>query len=135
MQLVKQIVYKLKRQYGQIAILRRQHAGSKDYTTGVSSLTTTDYTIKKAILLPVKTRVQFSYDLAFIAANKNFTYGGMYDRNIRTVIIDAKDIPIIPQTNDEVIFGNDKYIVLEITNALDNDAYILITKGLIADGN
>lgn len=135
MKLVRNLIYKLKREYGQPAILRRETATSKDYGTGVSTISIADYSIKKAILLPTKLKSQFSYDLAFIAANKNFTYGGLYDQTNRIIMLDARDISIKPQTNDQIVFGSNKYIIIDFINALDDDVYILITKGNLADGN
>ena len=133
---VKNTVYNLKKRYGQIITLTRQTtAGTTDYTTGVvSGRVTSDLIVKKAVLLPSRSVRTFTYDLAFIAANKNFTYGGLYDKSQRRLIIDQKDITgsFVVDLDTTVTIGTKKYEVKEVVEYEEQSAILLViveTKG------
>jgi hypothetical protein len=72
----------------------------------------------------------FEYDLSFIAANKNFTYGGFFDPSVRDVIIDSKDIPSgFEITGDMyVIFDDRRYEIKETREAENGYAWWLHVK-------
>ncbi len=122
------IVYKLKRLLGVSIILRQEASGSYDLETGAVSRTFTDVTIKRAVVLPSRQIRDFVYDLSFIAGNKNFTYGGMFDTQTRHVLIDAKDISVIPTLNDKIIYQNRMYMIVEIQEAEISRAYFIRIK-------
>jgi hypothetical protein len=67
--------------------------------------------VRRAIILDNKMKREFSYDLSFIAANKNFTYGGFYDTSSRTIIVDGADLPhdYAPTLNDRCVHNNERY--------------------------
>ena len=88
---VKRILYQLKKIFGTSIVLREKTA-TTNYATGAITNSVDTLTVKKAILLPRRMQRQFDYDLSFIAANKNFTYGGLYDSNTRWLIIDERDV-------------------------------------------
>jgi hypothetical protein len=90
---VQGVLYRLKRDYGKPMEIRNlalseAHRASGAITTGFQILK-----IQKGILLPARMVPSFVYDLAFIAANKNFTYGGFFGASTRTVIVDGRDLP------------------------------------------
>ena len=133
---VKNVVYSLKRRYGQAVTLTRQTvAGTPDYTSGViTGRVTVDQLVKKAILLPARGMRTFNYDLSYIAANKNFTYGGLYDKFQRRLIIDQKDVPstFTIDLDITVTIGTRKYEVKEMQEYEEQSAILLIiveTKG------
>lgn len=91
---VQKIIYTLKRNFGLLMYI--QYASADDVynlQTGEITRTITDIKIRRGILLPENTIRKFLYDLSFIAANKNFTYGGFFERGTRVVLIDVKDLP------------------------------------------
>jgi hypothetical protein len=90
---IKLIVYRLKRNYGIPATLRKPIQNDYDVTTGEVTRQYEEFEILRAVVLPVDVARKFSYDLSFIAANRNFVYGGFYDVNDRVVLLDAKDLP------------------------------------------
>ena len=110
------IIYKLKRQYGMQMYIR--YRGSDDeYNLETGDITRDlDYiSIRRGILLPKRTITEFSYDLSFIAASKNFTYGGLYEEGTRWVLIDSKDLPRTFTLNTEmsIVFDNRRYKIAE----------------------
>lgn len=112
----KKIVYRLKRQYGLRMSIKYMSASDQyDLETGVVTRTLAEITIRRGILLPQKVIREFSYDLSFIAANKNFTYGGFYQRGQRWVIIDSKDLPTDFAINGEmyIVFNSRRYEIKE----------------------
>lgn len=123
------ILYRLKRLYGLPATLRTV-AETYNLETGVVTPTNTDYSINRAIILPRQSIRDFVYDLSFIAANKNFTYGGLFDGDQRAMIIDAKDLPagVRPTQNMIIIFDTEQYDILKVQRAENDRGYILICK-------
>ena len=123
------ILYRLKRNYGLPAILRVVN-DSYNLETGVITPANTDYTISRAILAPRRSVRDFVYDLSFIAANKNFTYGGLFDADERAIIIDAKDLPagVRPTQDMVIIFATEQYDILKVHRAELDRGYILICK-------
>lgn len=87
-------IYKLKRRFGTNAIFKRiSDKEDTDYTTGVIPDHYVDEKkVRNVILLPFALTRNFSYDLSYIAANKNFTYGGFYDTDTSTIICDKRDL-------------------------------------------
>jgi len=88
----KKILYKLKHSYGTAIIFFKNTGETKNYDTGDFTYTTESEIVKRGILLPLDFSSKFSYDLTFLAANKNFQYGANYDTGMRYLIIDQRDI-------------------------------------------
>lgn len=113
---IKNIVYRLKRQYGVQAVLEyRTAADEYNLENGGITRHTSRITIKRAILLPQAIKTDFVYDLSFIAANKNFTYGGEFQTGTRIFIIDAKDLMTGFKITTEMLLitGNRKFTIAE----------------------
>ena len=123
------ILYRLKREFGLPAKLRVVN-DTNNIETGVITPANTDYSIRRAILAPRRSVRDFVYDLAFIAANKNFTYGGFFDADRRTVIIDSKDLPsgVRPTQDMIIIFDTEQYDILGVQRAELDRGYILTCK-------
>ena len=88
--------------------------------------------LRRAILLPTKTDRSFVYDLAYIAANKNFTEGGIFDRVARTAIIETKRLPkgFVINDDDIVVFNDDYYTIASLDQTEKNSGYVLGLKNL-----
>lgn len=126
---VKNILYRLKRNYGLPAILRVVN-DSYNIETGVVTPANTDYSIRRMIILPRRSVRDFVYDLSFIAANKNFTYGGLFDADERAIIIQTEDLPagVRPTQDMIVVFDTEQYDILKVQKAEHDRGYILICK-------
>ena len=88
----KLIIYRLKRNFGQTIVLKKPIENGYNLQTGVVTRDYTLITISRAAVLPSEVVRSFSYDLSYIATNKNFTYGGLFDKDTRNILIDKKDI-------------------------------------------
>lgn len=90
---IKSVLYTLKRAYGIPANLVWRTGQTVDLETGVITVTHDSVKVDRAIVLPFSRDRDFAYDLTFIASNKNFTYGGLFDKNRRKVYVDKDDLP------------------------------------------
>lgn len=125
-------LYKLKRQFGQKAVLYVPTTNDHNLLTGVISREYTKITIKRVMLLPATLDRSFIYDLAFIAASKNFTGGGYFDRNQRMAIIDAKDLPkdLKPKIKMHIEFDDERYEIKSIESIPPRAGYILMMQSI-----
>jgi len=127
LQFIRKVLYQLKQRYGIKVDYYRVTATTVDDETGAVSTTKTKFTIRKAIRLPDKRTRGFQYDLSFIAANKNFTMGGTYDRDTRDFIIDRRDIPkeFEPALEDYILLNNERYNVKQVVELDEGQGYYL----------
>ncbi len=88
-----QVIYPLKRRFGIPATLYRLDSATNNIETGSQIKFYTRTAITRVVPLPQNTLRKFIYDLSFIAANKNFTYGGFFDWKQRIILVDGKDLP------------------------------------------
>jgi len=109
------IIYNLKRRGFRIE-LYRDIPGVADRKTGITPVTRQKQVIRKAAVLPATLDSKFSYDLSYVAANKNFTYGGILDINTINILIDERDLSWSLTTTDYVIFEEIKYHIRIINN-------------------
>lgn len=122
-------IYQLKRDYGfQLWIYRRTQ--TLEVETGNQSYSVVRQEVKRAIQLPTDWKRKFAYDLSFVAANKNFTYGGFFDVNVRDVLIDASDLPkgfeITP--DDEVMSKTERYHIVSVSRIEETRIWMLQIK-------
>lgn len=108
---IRQAMYRLKQRYGSPCDYYKWLSETVNPDTGVIARSVEKYMLRKAIMLPSKTDRSFSYDLSYVAANKNFTYGGDYDKNSRFFLLDADDIAarFVLKANDYLIFKHKNY--------------------------
>lgn len=91
-QLVKHTIRRLKRRwYLKIRLVQTTRTGA-DLATGSTSTTSVEVVVRRAILLPTRSKRDYVYDLSYIAANKAFTYGGNFDKSYRFIYVDEKDL-------------------------------------------
>lgn len=85
-------VYMLKHRYPTPVVLLTVDTSEVDARTGTQSIVKSWHYVRKAVVLTIEMKQKFIYDLAYVAANKNFTMGLWFDEHARQVIIDQKDI-------------------------------------------
>lgn len=117
----RQTIYKLKRLYGGSIFVYTQ--GDKTTDTRTGEITWTNRvvnTVSRAIILPVKIDRQQVQTISMISANKQFVYGGTYDRGARWFYIDPQDLPVGHEIkmDDWIVYNGKKY---EIKTAKDNE--------------
>jgi len=110
---IKQVMYRLKQRYGRPCDVYKWLSESVNPDTGAIVKAVRKYSLRKAIMMPTKTERSFAYDLSYVAANKNFTYGGTFDKSSRYFLIDSEDIAarfeLTP--NDFLIFNHKHYLL------------------------
>lgn len=123
---MRQILYPLKRERGEPVQLHQIDDNTVNLTSGAITKSYLTYRIKKAIVLPVNATRSFVYDLAYIAANKNFTGGGLFDKSYTTVIIDMKELPtgIVVSLNNYCSISGVTYKIAD-SDILEDAFYIL----------
>jgi len=89
---ISQVLYRLKRRYGEPVTIYYRISSTTNLETGVKSVIADSVDVARVIVLPSKIHREFVYDLTFIATNKNFTYGGHFDTTERQLIFDRKDL-------------------------------------------
>ena len=129
-------IYKLKRRFGEsVTFVRIEETGATDFATGeVAENYLEKKNVRNAIFLPFALSRNFSYDLSYIAANKNFTYGGMYDISVSTIICDKKDLKGFElDLNAYVLVDCKRYEVKKVDQAYQASSILIIqiveTKG------
>ncbi len=124
---IKHTLYKLKRRFGTRIGLYNRIGVTTDLKTGVKSATLAKAAIGRAIVLQARDFRTFSYDLAFISANKDFTMGGYFDPSDRRIIIDKADMPVgwVVTVDQYVVIGDTQYKVSEFGDH-ENAIFLLV---------
>jgi|TARA_R110000824_G_scaffold46141_5_gene132950 hypothetical protein len=124
------------RTYGIIGTVRQVSASVNNAVTGRSARTISDFTVK-CVVTPVSGKTRFAYDLAYIAAAKNFTLGGQFRHEESIVLMDMKTMKnasgVLEQIemHDEHKFMLDgiEYSIKRDTQQLDAFQVITIVEG------
>jgi len=121
------VLYRLKRQWGLQVKYYQLGKQTHNVETGDITREYTIITVRRAPVLPNMVDRHFVYDLAYIAASKNFTEGGYFERNQRTIIFDAKDLPrgFVPNGDDHVEFDEKRYEIKSIDHLEQRRGYLL----------
>jgi len=107
-------IYSLKRRYGGKVTFHRD-SETLNTETGKKVVVKQVWKFKKAIVLPYDQSQRFSYDLSYIASNKNFTYGAIFDTSMRRVILDSRDTgEYEPQQRDYFTMDNRRWDVIDV---------------------
>lgn len=115
---IKTIIYRLKRSYGQPLLIQYPITNVVNLTTGDMTRVYTTVSVKRAVVLPAKIAKDFVYDLSFIAANKNFTMGGYFDKDARVVILENKDFVTEISLRDHIEFEQQRFEIKTIDRSL-----------------
>lgn len=118
---IRQTIYKLKRLYGATISVYSQGDKTVDTRTGEITWTGREvHTVNRAIILPVKIERQQVQTISMISSDKQFVYGGTYDRGARWFYIDPQDLPTNHEIkmDDWIVYNGKKY---EIKTVKDNE--------------
>lgn len=121
------IIYQLKRTHGRSTYLYDFINQTVNRQTGESYSEYTTYFIRKAIILSAREARRFVYDLAFIAAAKNFTQGGFFDSSQRLILIDRRDLPNTFELSisDRLMFDDRRYEIVDFEEFQSNYAIVV----------
>jgi len=88
---IRKTLYSLKREFG-FPVTFHKLIETYNLETGARTPTIEIKKVNRVIVMPDALQRKFDYDLAYIAAAKNFTYGGFYDTSLRRIIVDRQDL-------------------------------------------
>ena len=129
---IKNILYQLKRDFPSSLRLRNLIDASSNKKTGVITRHYSTLEIRRGILLPTMMTPSFIYDLSFIAANKNFTYGGLFGSRTRLIIIDGKDVPssFTIKEDTQVLLDDQVFLTKKVEKLVNGLGYLLTVSSL-----
>jgi hypothetical protein len=105
-QFIHDVIYALKMDFGTPADIYKILASDVDPESGKRAQQRKRIPLMHVVMLPSVLSAAFKYALSFIASNKNFVYGGNYEKKDRFLILDANDLP------DGTIIDDNDYVVL-----------------------
>ena len=122
-------IYRFKRLFGRALTFLILETNSHNVRTGAIARTYTQINIKRAVILPPTLDRSFVYDLAYIAAGKNFTEGGFFDRTQTMILIALKDLPktFVPKIKNHVEFDGGRHEIRTVTTYPETASMILTT--------
>lgn len=131
---ITQIIYRLKRNFGDRVVIVQTGVYTPNLKTGKATQKVNMIEVRRAAILPAMQKRDFEYDLSFIAANKNFTYGGFFDKIDLVTIIDNADLrdqankPVKLSNNDKVLYEGQEYQISSLDETQDRRSQLLALK-------
>ncbi len=112
---IRRVLYSLKKEFGFDITFHKMLDQTLNLEEGTSTQTFEIKRVRRAIILPDSKRDTFEYDLAFIAAAKNFTYGGSYTTSTRRIIVDKQDLgDYVIELRDYIIWNEKRWEVSKL---------------------
>ena len=128
LKMMRGVIYRLKRGYGLPITVHREIQSDADLATGKRTVVREATRVQRAILLPTLAHKEFKYDIGYLKANSNFTYGGLFSSAVRLVVLDKKELPagyVITATDDfYVVYKHQRYAIKSVTE-LEVPAYFI----------
>jgi hypothetical protein len=109
-------VRRIVRRYGVKITWLRASGGSLDVHTGKKTDQFVPKHIRRALVLEEAITEKFTYDLSYIAANKNFIQGGFYAQGKLSIAVLKSDVSVYSMPDRVEING----VVYRILKAFDN---------------
>lgn len=130
--MVRRNIYALKRQYGARVDVYKVVSSTTDHLTGEKTVVKDVYPVRKAPVLPSRTKREVTQTISIISADKAFVYGGFYDASKREIIIDARDLPKGYEVNPEdyVVFKGKRWDVVNVEKFEYDTGWVLTVKHL-----
>ena len=124
---IRKVIYALKRRLGHKVSILTTNTLDQNLQTGVIVNVERVIVIRKAVVVTAREIRDFVYDLSFIAANKNFTYGGFFDQSQRVMLVDGKDLPTdySPSLNDRCIYNKTRWEFKELSPSAEDVGWLI----------
>ncbi len=127
------IIYGLKNTFGLKGYLYQPSSMIPNIETGDVVTVYNIKRINKAIVLPADLTRRYVFDLGYMAAAGAFTYGGLFDKELRIVFVDSKDIfGYVPTLNDYFVYNNKSYKIDGVHTNEDDTLYMLHLQNVAA---
>ncbi len=123
---VQTLLHILGRSYEVPAQVYKVTVGTPNYDTGSKSVTRAVHNIRTITFEAARLR-KFEYDIGYLAANKNFTYGGFYEQGDRVMIVDRRRIVsgLELEQKDYFIYHGQRYDIQKIVDLDYNAGWFL----------
>lgn len=120
------ILYSLQRKWGTRADYYKVTIGTPNLDTGSKGITRIKYPLRALITTTAKFIRKFEYDIGYLAANKNFTYGGFFEPGDRLALI-GPELPSGVRIEQRDYFAiDDKRYDIQRLEPLDGDVGYLL---------
>ena len=114
---MRDVLYRLKRAYG-LPLTLVTTTGTSDVATGAATTTRSATVVRRAVVLPATIHKDFKFDIGYLRANSNFTYGSLYTEGTRQILIDRLDLPrdftITVTDSQYVVFLHRRYAIKSV---------------------
>lgn len=132
--MIKQVIYNLKRQYGAELDIYKFLGSTVDLKTGIASNDKELTQIDRAVILPARAMRNFVQSISKISADKQFVYGGTYDRRIRMFLIDRLDAPDLDLTTDDwIVYDGKKYEIKHFDEFEFGSLWVVVGHAVVGD--
>jgi hypothetical protein len=130
---IRKVLYSLKKEYGFAVTFYNVTSEDVDYKTGVRENVTDHLNVRKVIILPRNLKQKFEFDLAYVAAGKNMTYGGLYNTGTRKLIVDRRDVGDFEiKVDGYFTWENQRYQIAEVEDFELNTGWVIV--GRVVEG-
>lgn len=122
---IKNVLYKLKLDYGTPIDIYRYGSQTVDTRTGEIEHPKTVINIALAVVLDEGSKRQF-----VPSKNTNFDYGGYFDTDKHVCIIDAEDVPcdFTPTLEDYIVHAQKRWAISSITELISSYGWVILMK-------
>jgi len=132
--MIRSVIYNLKRQYGGPIDIYNFLGSTVDLKTGVSTSEKELSQIKRAVILPARAMRNFVQSISKISADKQFVYGGTYDRRTRMFLVDRLDAPDLDLTIDDwIVYDGKKYEIKHFDEFEFNSLWVIVGHAIVGD--
>lgn len=120
---IKNVLYKLKLDYGTPIDIYRYGSQIVDTRTGIIEKPKTVIKISLAVVLDNTTKRQFK-------PTTQFGYGGYYDTDKHVCILDAEDVPFDfkPAMEDYIVHNNTRWTISSISELISSYGWLIMMK-------
>lgn len=125
-----QTLYMLRRQYGDSVTVYQMVSSTSDSMTGQRQEVANAYDVRRAVVLPGTWKLEQIRGISIISANKSLVQGGEFEAGVQIFIIDARDIPFTPTTDDWLVYKDRRYDFASIAHYEDDSSWLIGTKAL-----
>lgn len=118
-------LYLLRREYGGPVTMYRLVSSQSDPTTGERTDVLDVYPVDRAVILPAKSKLQEIRGISLISANKQMVQGGHYDAALQGFIVDSRDIPFEPTSDDWLVLNGRRFNFEVIDRYEDHSSWVI----------
>jgi thioester reductase-like protein len=122
---IKNVLYKLKLDYGTPIDIYRYGSQTVDTRTGKIEKPKTVIKLSLAVVLDNGSKREF-----VPSKNADFNYGGYFDTDKHVCIIDAEDVPFnfVPTMEDYIVHNNTRWAISSITELISAYGWVIMMK-------